>query len=369
MTGPPVVESEDRDILSVEGLSLSFGGLAALADVDLSIRPGSITGIIGPNGAGKTSLLNCISGFYRPQRGRVRFDGQDVTRVAPDRRAALGIGRTFQNVALFEGMSVLDNVKLGAHARLRSGILSTMAFTPGARREELAAARAGGERGPRLPGDRAPAPPHGGEPGLRPAEAGRPGPGAGHAAAHPAPRRAGGRHERGGDRGHGPLHPRHPGGAGRDHRAHRARHGRGHGPVRPHRRPLLRRAHRRGHARRDPARPRGDPRLPGRGSQRERGAGPPPPAARLRRGHRGHLRARRHGLRGGLQGHPGHQLRHRRVHDAGRLLRLDRHGRAAGPLRGGARSRRWRPRRSSAWPPSGSCSAPCSASAPSRSSW
>jgi branched-chain amino acid transport system ATP-binding protein len=138
MTGSPVVEIESRDILSVEGLSLSFGGLAALSLVDLSVREGSITGIIGPNGAGKTSLLNCISGFYRPQAGRVTFDGADVTRVAPDRRAALGIGRTFQNVALFEGMTVLDNVKLGAHARLRGGIVSTMLFTPTARREELA---------------------------------------------------------------------------------------------------------------------------------------------------------------------------------------------------------------------------------------
>ncbi len=138
MPGSPVGEGQSRDILSVEGLSLSFGGLAALTLVDLSVREGSITGIIGPNGAGKTSLLNCISGFYHPQKGRVSFDGADVTRVAPDRRAALGIGRTFQNVALFEGMTVLDNVKLGAHARLRSGIVSTMLMSPAARREELA---------------------------------------------------------------------------------------------------------------------------------------------------------------------------------------------------------------------------------------
>ena len=95
MAESPVRAVQSRDILTVEGLSLSFGGLAALTLVDLSVREGSITGIIGPNGAGKTSLLNCISGFYRPQRGRVTFDGADVTRVAPDRRAALGIGRTF----------------------------------------------------------------------------------------------------------------------------------------------------------------------------------------------------------------------------------------------------------------------------------
>jgi branched-chain amino acid transport system ATP-binding protein len=125
-------------LLSVEGISLAFGGVRALAGVDLAVAPGSITGLIGPNGAGKTSLLNCISGFYRPQAGRIAFDGRDVTRVAPDRRAALGIARTFQNIALFEGMTVLDNVKLGAHSHLHAGVLSALAFGPSARREERA---------------------------------------------------------------------------------------------------------------------------------------------------------------------------------------------------------------------------------------
>ena len=124
-------------ILSVEKLFLHFGGVRALDSVDVAVPKGSITGIIGPNGAGKTSLLNCISGFYRPQRGRVLFEGQDVTRIGADRRAALGIARTFQNVSLFEGMTVLDNIKLGAHARLKSGVLSTMFQLPRARREEL----------------------------------------------------------------------------------------------------------------------------------------------------------------------------------------------------------------------------------------
>jgi len=137
MPGAPPDTNEAPSLLAVEELSLSFGGINALTLVDFSARAGSITGIIGPNGAGKTSLLNCISGFYRPTHGRVIFDGADVTRVPPDRRAALGIARTFQNVALFEGMTVLDNVKLGAHARLRSGIVSTMLMTPSARREEL----------------------------------------------------------------------------------------------------------------------------------------------------------------------------------------------------------------------------------------
>jgi branched-chain amino acid transport system ATP-binding protein len=133
-----MAEPPARDLLTVEGLTLSFGGIAALAGVDFRVRPGSITGVIGPNGAGKTSLLNCISGFYRPGKGRVLLDGADVTRVAADRRAAMGIARTFQNISLFEGMTVIDNIKLGAHARLKGGILSTMAGMPSARREEVA---------------------------------------------------------------------------------------------------------------------------------------------------------------------------------------------------------------------------------------
>jgi branched-chain amino acid transport system ATP-binding protein len=137
MAEGPAASTDDQAILAVERLSLSFGGLAALASVDLRVEAGSITGIIGPNGAGKTSLLNCVSGFYRPDRGRVLLDGQEVTRLSADRRAGLGIARTFQNVSLFEGMTVLDNVKLGAHARLRSDLLSSMLRLPWAVREEL----------------------------------------------------------------------------------------------------------------------------------------------------------------------------------------------------------------------------------------
>ena len=138
MAPAQAVGSDDQDLLTVEGVSLSFGGLRALDAVDLRVRRGSITGIIGPNGAGKTSLLNCIAGFYRPQRGRVRLGGRDITRVAPDRRAGLGLARTFQNIALFEGMTVLDNIKLGAHAHLRTGVVSALLYGPGARREEMA---------------------------------------------------------------------------------------------------------------------------------------------------------------------------------------------------------------------------------------
>lgn len=138
MPGSAASDSPEPHILAVRGLSVSFGGLNALTLVDLHVRAGSITGVIGPNGAGKTSLLNCISGFYRPSAGRVLLDGEDVTGLPADRRAAMGIARTFQNTALFEGMTVLDNIKLGAHARMRAGILGSMTFAPGARREELA---------------------------------------------------------------------------------------------------------------------------------------------------------------------------------------------------------------------------------------
>jgi len=135
--GPaPAAVPDDRDVLSVEGLGLSFGGVRALDGVDLSVRRGSIAGIIGPNGAGKTSLLNCIVGFYRPQVGRVRLEGRDISSVAPDRRPGLGLARTFQNIALFEGLTVLDNVKLGAHAHLRTNVFQALAFSPAARREE-----------------------------------------------------------------------------------------------------------------------------------------------------------------------------------------------------------------------------------------
>ncbi|HSB19716.1 MAG TPA: ABC transporter ATP-binding protein [Anaeromyxobacteraceae bacterium] len=132
------VGPDDHDILAAEGLSLSFGGVQALADVSFTVGKGSITGVIGPNGAGKTSLLNCIAGFYRPQRGRIRLDGRDVTRVPADRRPGLGLARTFQNIALFEGMTVLDNVKLGAHAHLRTNVFQALAYSPAARREERA---------------------------------------------------------------------------------------------------------------------------------------------------------------------------------------------------------------------------------------
>jgi branched-chain amino acid transport system ATP-binding protein len=100
--------------------------------------PGEITAVIGPNGAGKTSLFNTLSGFYRPQRGRVLLEGRDLTGISADRRAALGLARTFQNVALFRGMSVLDNIKLGGHTRLNTNPLTALWYRGPAQREEMA---------------------------------------------------------------------------------------------------------------------------------------------------------------------------------------------------------------------------------------
>jgi branched-chain amino acid transport system ATP-binding protein len=124
------------NILEAEGLTLSFGGIRALAEVSVAVPQGGITAIIGPNGAGKTSLFNAISGFYRPERGTIRFDGADITRVPGHARAALGLARTFQNVSLFRGMTVLDNIKLGGHHRLRTGILGAMGYLGRAAAEE-----------------------------------------------------------------------------------------------------------------------------------------------------------------------------------------------------------------------------------------
>lgn len=125
-------------MLEVNRACLAFGGIQALNEVSFTARAGEITAIIGPNGAGKTSLFNIISGFYRPQSGDIRFDGEDITRLRADKRAALGIARTFQNLALFRGMSVLDNIKLGGHNRLSSGFWASGLYYGAARREEMA---------------------------------------------------------------------------------------------------------------------------------------------------------------------------------------------------------------------------------------
>ncbi|BEQ15979.1 ABC transporter ATP-binding protein [Desulfoferula mesophila] len=127
-----------QPILSMEEVSLSFGGLTVLSEVSFKVNPGEIFAIIGPNGAGKTSILNCIGGFYRPSAGRMFFQGKEITRTSPDRRAAMGLARTFQNIALFRGMTVLDNIKLGAHAHLKTGLPAALMYWGAAHREEMA---------------------------------------------------------------------------------------------------------------------------------------------------------------------------------------------------------------------------------------
>lgn len=125
-------------ILSVDDVSLAFGGLNVLSDVSFDVNEGEIFAIIGPNGAGKTSILNIISGFYHPKSGRVSFKGDDISHLPADKRAALGFGRTFQNIALYHGMSVMDNIKLGAHSHLKTGLMSGLLYWGKAHKEEMA---------------------------------------------------------------------------------------------------------------------------------------------------------------------------------------------------------------------------------------
>lgn len=124
------------DILSVENLTLQFKGIKALSDVSLGARRSRITAIIGPNGAGKTSLLNVVSGFYKANAGGVTFNGEDLLRRPAHARARMGIARTFQNIALFRGMTVLENVKLGAHALLGANVITAQTYLGPAKREE-----------------------------------------------------------------------------------------------------------------------------------------------------------------------------------------------------------------------------------------
>jgi len=111
-------------LLDVSGLQMRFGGLMALDDVSFTMAPGSITSVIGPNGAGKTTLFNCVTGMYRPTGGRVTFAGTDTTGARANRIARLGIARTFQNLALFGGLTVLENLLVGAYGEGSSGLLS-----------------------------------------------------------------------------------------------------------------------------------------------------------------------------------------------------------------------------------------------------
>jgi branched-chain amino acid transport system ATP-binding protein len=132
------VESHCRGPISlhIENVSLSFGGIRALHNVGFDVAHGEIFSIIGPNGAGKTSIANVISGLYRPSSGRIIFDGRDRTNATPQEAAKLGITRTFQNLALFRGLTVTENILIGRHIHMNAGILSCALFWGKARNEE-----------------------------------------------------------------------------------------------------------------------------------------------------------------------------------------------------------------------------------------
>jgi branched-chain amino acid transport system ATP-binding protein len=120
----------DQGSLEIIGVTVRFGSLTALDKVSLTAPRCQVTGIIGPNGAGKTTLLNAVCGFVRPQAGDIRFEGRDLTRIKPDRLAGLGIGRTLQSVGLFRGLTVIENVMIGASVLARAGFWSALAGLP-----------------------------------------------------------------------------------------------------------------------------------------------------------------------------------------------------------------------------------------------
>ncbi len=128
---------EGETILKLEDVHMFFGKVAALAGVDLEVKKGEIHSIIGPNGAGKTVMMNCINGLYRPQKGDIYFKGQRINGLSPHKRAELGLGRTFQKLELYGGMTVLDNIRVGSHIQLKSGILSGSLYVGKTRSEEI----------------------------------------------------------------------------------------------------------------------------------------------------------------------------------------------------------------------------------------
>jgi branched-chain amino acid transport system ATP-binding protein len=128
----------DLPLLRVRDVTLRFGGIAALTGVGFDVHDGELFAVIGPNGAGKTSIFNCLNGVYRPQTGTIRFQGRELVGVRPGTIAHLGIARTFQNLALFGNLDVVDNLMLGRHLRMSTGFLSGAVWLGKARREEIA---------------------------------------------------------------------------------------------------------------------------------------------------------------------------------------------------------------------------------------
>jgi branched-chain amino acid transport system ATP-binding protein len=129
---------DNNNIISVEDVTLRFGGLQALEQVSLEVKRGEILSIIGPNGAGKTCVLNCINGFYHPEQGEIRFDGQRITHLEPHRVAKLGISRTFQSICLYTGLTTLDNLMAGRHIHMDTGTFWGSIYFGKAHRDEKA---------------------------------------------------------------------------------------------------------------------------------------------------------------------------------------------------------------------------------------
>jgi branched-chain amino acid transport system ATP-binding protein len=128
---------DKRAELEVKNLTLKFGGITALNKIDLSVHSGELVAIIGPNGAGKTSLLNCITGYYKPQEGQIFFNSEDITRFHTHRLTEIGIGRTYQNIELFPGMTVLSNMLLARHVHCHYNVGKASVFSRSVRKEEV----------------------------------------------------------------------------------------------------------------------------------------------------------------------------------------------------------------------------------------
>ncbi len=132
------VAKTDRPVkLKIDNLFLSFGGVSALTEVSMDIKENEILAIIGPNGAGKTALLNCINGFYKPQKGEIYYDGQKITRMRPDKLAKLGIARTFQNIELYTGLDTQDNIMAARHVLMKQNFITGAIYYGWARQEEI----------------------------------------------------------------------------------------------------------------------------------------------------------------------------------------------------------------------------------------
>jgi branched-chain amino acid transport system ATP-binding protein len=131
------IKTEKSAVIRIEDVSLSFGGVNALSDVSLDIRTDEILAIIGPNGAGKTALLNCVSGFYKPQKGEIYFQQDKITRQRPDKLARMGIARSFQNIELYTGLSTQDNIMAARHVFMKQNFVTGALYFGWSRREEI----------------------------------------------------------------------------------------------------------------------------------------------------------------------------------------------------------------------------------------